>query len=94
MQVDISQKGKVISSWDKFTKAIRKQFYPLRHMKMIMIEWRHLRQGKGQNIQAYTQELKKKSLSLGIPLYTRETILKYIGGALISSSHYSNVYPC
>jgi hypothetical protein len=29
MQVDLVQKGKVISSWDKFTKAIRKQFYPL-----------------------------------------------------------------
>jgi hypothetical protein len=24
MQVDLVQKGKVISSWDKFTKAIRK----------------------------------------------------------------------
>jgi hypothetical protein len=43
MQVDIVQKGKVISSWDKFTKAIRKQFYPLAHMQTTMIEWRHLR---------------------------------------------------
>jgi hypothetical protein len=31
MQVDLIQKGKVISSWDKFTKGIRKKFYPLTH---------------------------------------------------------------
>jgi hypothetical protein len=63
MQVDLVQKCKVISSWDKFTKAIKKQFYPLAHTQMTMIEWQHLRQGKGQNIQAYTHEFKKKALS-------------------------------
>jgi hypothetical protein len=47
---------------------------------MIMIKWKHLRQGKGQNIQAYTQEFKKKALSLGILLYTHENLMKYIGG--------------
>jgi hypothetical protein len=50
MQVDLFQEGKVISSWDKFTKAIRKQFYPLEHTQTTMIEWKHLRHGKGQNI--------------------------------------------
>jgi hypothetical protein len=39
MQVDIVQKGKVISSLDKFTKAIRKKLYPLSHMQRTMIEW-------------------------------------------------------
>jgi hypothetical protein len=29
LQFDIVQKGKVVSSWDKFIKVIRKQFYPL-----------------------------------------------------------------
>jgi hypothetical protein len=43
MQVDLVQKGKVISSWDKFTKAIRKQFYPLAHTQTTMIKWKHLR---------------------------------------------------
>jgi hypothetical protein len=47
MQVDLVQKGKVISSWDKFTKAIKNQFYPLAYMQMIMIEWKHLRKFKG-----------------------------------------------
>jgi hypothetical protein len=46
MQVDIVQKGKLLSSWDKFIKAIRKQFYPLEHTQMTMIEWKHLRQVK------------------------------------------------
>jgi hypothetical protein len=31
MKFDLVQKGKVISSWDKFTKSIRKQLYPLTH---------------------------------------------------------------
>jgi hypothetical protein len=50
MKFDLVEKGKVISSWDKFTRDIRKQLYPLEHMQMEMIEWKHLRQGKGQNI--------------------------------------------
>ena len=62
MQIDLVQKGKVISSRDKFTKAIRNQLYPWTHTQTTMIEWKHLRHGKGQNIQAYTQELKKKAL--------------------------------
>jgi hypothetical protein len=80
MQVDLVQKVKVISSWDKFTNVIRKPLYPLAHTHMTMIEWHHLRQGKGKNIQAYTREFKKKALSLGIPLYMHEIFLKYIGG--------------
>ena len=31
-------------------------------------------------MQYYTQEFRKKSLVLGIPLYAQETLLKYIGG--------------
>ena len=38
-----------------------------------MIDWKNLRQD-------YTQEFRKISLVLGIPLYTQETLLKYIGG--------------
>jgi hypothetical protein len=79
-QVDLIQQGKVISSWDEFTVAIRKQFYPLAYVQTAIMEWKHLRQGKGKNVQVYTHEFKKKALSLGISLYTRETLLKYIGG--------------
>jgi hypothetical protein len=50
MQVDLVKKGKVISYWDTFTKVIIKQFYPLTHTQMTMIEWHHLRQSKDHNI--------------------------------------------
>jgi hypothetical protein len=79
-QADLIQHGKIISSWIEFTVALRKQFYPLAYMQTSMIAWQHLRQGKGKNVQAYTQEFKRKALSLGIPLHTPETLLKYIGG--------------
>jgi hypothetical protein len=77
-QVDLVQQGKVISSWDEFTVAIRKQFYPLAYVQTAIIDWKHLRQGKGENVQVYTHEFKKKALSLGIPLYTRETLLNIL----------------
>jgi hypothetical protein len=31
-------------------------------------------------VQEYTQEFRKRALVLGIPLYTQETLLIYIGG--------------
>jgi hypothetical protein len=45
-----------------------------------MMNWQCLRQSKGQSVQEYTQIFRKKALNLGIPLYTQETLLKYIGG--------------
>ena len=65
-QIDVKHKGKVISSWSKFLKAIRKQFYPLGYMQQVVIDWQHLRQGKGQSVQDFTQEFRNKELALGI----------------------------
>ena len=45
-----------------------------------MMDWKNLRQDKGQNVQEYTKEFRKRDLILGIPLYTQETLLKFIGG--------------
>jgi hypothetical protein len=45
-QVDLVQHGTLISSWDEFVVAIRKQFYPLAYVQTTMMEWKHLRQGK------------------------------------------------
>ena len=42
--------------------------------------WQKLRQGKGQNVQEYTYKFKKRALISGIPLYTQETLLNFIGG--------------
>ena len=51
------------------------------------MEWHNLRQGKGKSVQEYTQEFKKIELVLGLPLYTQETLLKYIGGLHSYLSH-------
>ena len=62
-----------------FLKALKKQFYPLGYMQQVVIDWQHLRQGKGKNVQEFTLEFRKKDLVLRIPSDTRETLLKYIG---------------
>jgi hypothetical protein len=54
-KTNIIQQGKIISSWDEFIVALRKQFYPLAYMQTSIINWQHLRQGKGKNVQDYTQ---------------------------------------
>ena len=37
-----------------------------------------MRQGKGQNVQIFTEDLEKKALNLGISPDSLETITKYI----------------
>ena len=49
-------------------------------MQQSMMDWQNLKQGKGQSVHEYAQEFIKRYLALGIPLYTQETLLKYIGG--------------
>jgi hypothetical protein len=44
-----------------------------------MMEWKTLRQSKVQTVQSFTEEFRKKNLSLNIPLYSYETLIKYIG---------------
>ena len=77
-QIDVKRKGKAISSWSKFLKSLRKQFYPLGYMQLVVIDWQHLRQGKGKSVHEFTQEFRKKALALSISLDTLETLLKYI----------------
>ena len=43
------------------------------------MEWQYLRQGKGQNVQSFIEEFRKKALSLGISLDSPEVVTKYIG---------------
>lgn len=33
IKLDLRKQGKIISSWSKFTKALRKKFYPLGYMQ-------------------------------------------------------------
>ena len=75
-QEDLAMKGKIVSSWYEFTSTLKKQFYPLGYMQQAMMDWQNLRQSKGQSVQEYIQEFRKRALVLGIPLYTQETLLK------------------
>jgi len=43
------------------------------------MNWQYLRQGKGQDVQSFTEELMKQALNLGIVLDTPEIVTKYIG---------------
>eukprot|EP00253_Pinus_taeda_P008200 PITA_08200 len=45
-----------------------------------MTSWQTLQQLKGQSVQGYTQEFRKRALILGISLDLLETLLKYNGG--------------
>ena len=44
------------------------------------MSWQTLRQLKGESVQGYTKEYRKRSLILGISLDSPETLFKYIGG--------------
>ena len=72
--------GKVLSSWNDFVVAIRRQFYPLAYMQKAIMDWQNFRQAKGKNVQSYTQEFRKRALNLGIDFSSQDTFLKYIGG--------------
>jgi len=51
------------------------------------MEWQTLRQSKGQTIQSFTEEFRKKALALNIPLDSYETLMKYIGTLHIYIRH-------
>jgi hypothetical protein len=76
---DISKCDNILSSWLEFKSVIRKQFYPLGYLHKAMMEWKTLRKSKGQTVQSFTEEFRKKSLALNIPLDSYETLMKYIG---------------
>ena len=71
LQKGSKHNGKLLTSWSEFIFALKKQFYPLGYIQQAMMDWKNLRQGKGQNVQECTQEFRKRSLILGIPLYTQ-----------------------
>jgi hypothetical protein len=85
---DISKCGNLLSSWSEFKSTIRKQFYPLGYLHKEMMEWETLRQRKSQTVQSFMEEFRNKSLALNIPLYSYETLMKYIG-ALHSYIHHT-----
>jgi hypothetical protein len=66
-------------SWNDFIIAIKKKNYPLAYKQKATMEWQNFRQAKGQNVQSFTQEFRRRALVLGVDLSSQETLLKYIG---------------
>jgi hypothetical protein len=52
---DRSKCGNLLSSWSKFKSVIRKQFYPLGYLHKAMMEWKTLRESKGQTVQSFIE---------------------------------------
>ena len=67
-KVEIKKHGKIILSWSNFITSIKKQFYPLAHMQKSIMNWKNFRQLKGQNVEEYTQEFRRRALLLGVDL--------------------------
>jgi hypothetical protein len=78
-QEEMKKNGNFFLSWNDFIIAIKKQFYPLAYKQKATMEWQTFRQAKGQNVQSFTQEFRRRSLVLGVDLSSQETLLKYIG---------------
>ena len=72
--------GKISITWVEFVYAIKRQFYPLAYIQKLIMSWHNFRQFKGQTVQDYTQEFRKRALLLGVNLNSQDTLLKYIGG--------------
>ena len=49
-------------------------------MQKAIMDQQNFRQAKGQIVQIYTQEFRRRALILGIDLSSQETLLKYVGG--------------
>jgi hypothetical protein len=78
-QEDMKKHGKVLSSWNDFIVAIKRQFYPLAYMQKDIMDWQNFRKDKGQHVQSFTQEFRRRALVLGVDLSSQYTFLKYIG---------------
>lgn len=71
--------GKVLSSRNDFFCCNKKIVLSISiHEKNIMY-WKNFRRDKGQNIQIYTQEFRKRDLILDIHLSSQYTLLKCTG---------------
>ena len=73
------QMGNLLASWFDFVSTSHNQFYPLGYVQKEMMHWQSFRQSKGQSVQSFTKEFRKKALELNIVLDTPGTLLKYIG---------------
>jgi hypothetical protein len=79
-QEDMKTHGKVLSSWNDFMIAIKRQFYSLEYMHKDILDWQNFRQAKGKDVQSFSQEFRRRDLVLGVDFSSQDTFLKCIGG--------------
>jgi hypothetical protein len=53
-QEDLKKSGQIISFWNDFVIALKKQLYALAYMQHEMMHQQSLKQAKGHNVQSYT----------------------------------------
>ena len=63
---EIKKHGKITLSWAEFISTIKQQLYPLDHLQKAIMNWQSFRQLKGQSVQDYTQEFRRRALLLGL----------------------------
>jgi hypothetical protein len=54
-QEDMKKHSKVLSSWNDFIVAIKRQFYPLAYMQKAIMDWKNFRQAKGKMCKIYSR---------------------------------------
>lgn len=79
MQKGNTKSSNLLSSWSSFISALKDQFYHVGYKQREFMDWKYLRQGKGENVQSFTEKFQKQSLNLDILLDAPETVTKYIG---------------
>jgi hypothetical protein len=45
-QEDMKKHGKVLSSWNDFIVALKRQFYPLAYTQKVIMDWQNFRQAR------------------------------------------------
>ena len=83
--------GKISISSVEFVSTIKRQFYPLAYMQKSIMSWQNFRQLKGQNVQDYTQDFRKRALLLGVSLNSQNTLEIYWRFTFLFAAYYPYV---
>jgi hypothetical protein len=58
-QEDMKKQGQVLSSWNDFIVALKRQFYPLAYMEKDIMDWKILDKLKGKVLKATLKNLEE-----------------------------------
>ena len=79
-QEEMKNHSEISIYWFDFPYVVRRKFYPLAYIQKAIMDWKIFRQLKGQSVQNYRQEFRRRALVLGVNLSSQDTLLKYIWG--------------